>query len=312
MRFKAFLRVLLRVIKLITGWLVVQIVITYLLLNSLVFGYFLRPRRTFSEWVTPLSHSWHTPVNFESIRIRAADDKADIAGWYLPRSGATRAIVLVHGKDGSRTDEFFGRYIEFAAGLHTRDFAVLMIDMRGHGQSSDAYVGFGLTERHDVLGAVHWLETRGFARGAIGLHGVSMGGAAVLGAMADDARIGAVVADSAFSDVVAAARLQWQRIVRLPGELIYPGLWLARWQSGIDFFNARPIDDVARLDHASLMLIHGAHDMLVPLEQARELRQAAPGLHYWELPEAEHGGAYRVNPAVYLERVSEFYRMTLE
>ena len=53
-------------------------------------------------------------------------------------------IIMMHGRDASRTDAGFG---------------VLMIDLRGHGQISDARFNFGLMERNDVLGAVDWLRS---------------------------------------------------------------------------------------------------------------------------------------------------------
>ncbi len=292
-------------------WLTVQVLITYVLLNALAYVYFLRPRRVFQASMTPRTYSWRGPIDFEDVTFSSRGDNLKLAGWYMPKVGARRAIVLVHGKDGSRTDEFFGRYVEFAAGLHNAGFAVMMIDLRGHGKSADAFVSFGIHERRDVLGAVDWLETRGFKRPQIGLHGVSLGGAAVLGAMADDAGIGAVVSDSAFSDVVGAARFQWTRLTRTPGQLHFPGLLLAQRQSGVDYWAARPVVDAAKIAAQRVMLIQGLDDLLVPLEQARALQQALPGATVWEVADADHGGAYREVPIDYLARVTAFYERAL-
>ncbi len=300
-----------RITRAVLIWLAVQVALTYVALNLLAAAYFGRPRRDFAEALNPGTYSWRSALAYQDVQFPARDGDATIAAWYIPAEGAARAIVLVHGKDSSRTSEFFGRFIELAAGLRERGFAVLMIDLRGHGRSSDSFAGFGLNERRDVLGAVDWLRTRGFAPAQVGLLGVSMGGAAALGAMAEDADIGALVTDSAFSDVVDAARTIWTRLTRTPGQLIYPGLWLACSVSGVDFWSARPIDDLRRIGARPVLLIQGADDLLVPVAQARALHAANPTSQYWEVADADHGGAFRAQPAAYVERVTAFFDAAL-
>jgi alpha/beta superfamily hydrolase len=58
--------------------------------------------------------------------------------------------------------------------------------LRGHGQSADAPFTFGIYERRDVEGAIDWLKSQGFESGKIGVLGVSMGAASVIGAAAGD------------------------------------------------------------------------------------------------------------------------------
>ena len=138
----------------------------------------------------------------------------EIAGWFIPSGRSRRVIVLVHGKDANRTreldrdlsDDVPGEFPDLAVGLSRRGFAVLMIDLRGHGQSGHARFGFGHTERRDVRGAVDWLVARGFCPGRIGVLGISMGAAAGIGAASEDDRIGAFVADSSFAELDAFGR----------------------------------------------------------------------------------------------------------
>ena len=108
---------------------------------------------------TPQRHllaSGKTPgqlgVAFENVCLPAHGDSVRIAGWYIPSEGSRRAIVLVHGKDASRTRELDrtstmtpGEFPELAVGLSRRGFAVLMIDLRGQGESGPARFGFGRT-----------------------------------------------------------------------------------------------------------------------------------------------------------------------
>jgi uncharacterized protein len=308
---KKLLRGLWRVVRFALTWLLIQITLTYLALNALVFLYFTQPRRAFQTQINPRTHAWHTPLDYEDVRLPARGGDAQIAGWFIPASNSARAIVLVHGKDGSRTEEFFGRYIEFAAALNRAGYAILMIDLRGHGQSDGRYTTFGRDERRDVLGAVDWLVARGFAKDRIGLHGVSLGGASVLGAMASDADIGAVVSDSAFGDLQAAAHSQWTRLTRTPAALMWPGLYLARRQTGVDIAVARPADDIARIGARPVLLIHGDADQLVPVEQNALLAAANRAAQNWVVAGADHGGAYRYDPITYRDRVAGFFDKSL-
>jgi uncharacterized protein len=308
---KTLLRGLWRVVRFALTWLLIQITLTYIALNALVFLYFTQPRRTFLAHINPRTHAWHTPLDFEDVRLPARGGDVQIAGWFIPAANSTRAIVLVHGKDGSRTDEFLGRYIEFAAALNKAGYATLMIDLRAHGQSDGRFTTFGRDERRDVLGAVDWLVARGFAKQRIGLHGVSLGGASVLGAMADDVGIGAVVSDSAFGDVQAAAYSQWTRLTRTPSALMWPGLYLAQRQTGVDIAKARPVDDLVRIGVRPVLLIHGDSDVLVPIEQNMLLAAANRSAQNWVVTGADHGGNYRYDPITYRDRVVRFFDASL-
>ncbi len=77
-------------------------------------------------------------VAYEDVRFPARDGAAEIAGWYMPGASDAPVIVMVHGRDASRTAAVNGNFLQEAKVLHDGGFGVLMIDLRGHGQSSDA------------------------------------------------------------------------------------------------------------------------------------------------------------------------------
>ena len=93
---------------------------------------------------------------------------------------------------------------------------MLMIDLRGHGQSGRARFGFGRTERLDVRGAVDWLVARGFRPGRIGVLGISMGAATGIGAASEDDRIGALVADNSFAELASLVETHRTSVTHLP------------------------------------------------------------------------------------------------
>lgn len=115
-----------------------------------------------------------------------------------------------------RTLELAGKFPEFGSAMHRQGFSILAIDLRGHGQSSDSRLTFGITERKDIIAAVDWLKQKGFKSQKIGVLGVSMGSASVIGAAADDPDIAAVVVDSGYAEVYPIMQKHWRSASGLP------------------------------------------------------------------------------------------------
>lgn len=254
-------------------------------------------------------------ATFEGVRFAAHGDDVEIAGWFIPSGGSRRAIVLVHGKDANRTreldrdlgDDVPGEFPDLAVGLGKRGFAVLMIDLRGHGQSGHARFGFGRTERLDVLGAVDWLVDRGFCPGRIGVLGISMGATAAIGAASEDDRIGALVADSSFAEASALVERHWTSETHLPRLFLPATKWLGKHWLGCDIDAARPVDEIGAI-RRPILLIQGDADPITPAQHARRLKQAAgDSAELWESHSDRHAGVYFVDPRAYLDKVAEFF-----
>ena len=84
-----------------------------------------------------------------------------------------------------------------AAFLVRGGYNVLAVDLRGHGESTAKYASPGYLEARDVLGAVHYIRTRG-EQGPIAVLGLSYGAVASLLAAEQSPDIAAVIADGAF------------------------------------------------------------------------------------------------------------------
>jgi pimeloyl-ACP methyl ester carboxylesterase len=265
------------------------------------------PKRNFVATRTPASYN----APFEAVRFPARGGDVEIAGWLLPESQSEQAIILVHGKDSSRTNEFQGQFVDFASDLHARGFTVLMIDMRGHGQSGPARYAFGLNEKRDILGAVDWLISRGFQPGEIGLLGVSMGAASSIMATADEPAIGALVADCGYAAIAPLIEQEWTRTSGLPIWMLPPTQFAVRTLFGYDISASRPIDVIDEIAPRPVLLIHGTGDKLINVNNMAQLSQAAPNAETWAVANAEHAASYRTNPEVYLNRVSTFFETSL-
>lgn len=265
------------------------------------------PRRLFNPRKSPARRG----AACDDVTFAPRGGGPRLAAWSIPAPGAQRAIILTHGKDASRTAEFFGRFAEFAGRLQAHGFQVLMLDMRGHGQSEAGGHTFGAREQLDVLGAWDWLRDQGFGAGAIGLLGVSMGAAASIGALALEPEIRAVVADCSYADLPALIGNRWRALTRLPEVFALPGWWLAQRFADGDLREARPVRWMRKVDGRKVLIIHGDRDRVVPVQDAYALWAARPECDLWIMPGARHGGCYARDPDRYLDRVIGFFEARL-
>jgi pimeloyl-ACP methyl ester carboxylesterase len=249
---------------------------------------------------------------YDDVWFPARQDGVAISGWYIPRTGSRQAVVLIHGFGSSRAHEFQGRFVELAGALHERGFAVLMIDLRGHGASADAHFSFGLRERYDVEAAVDWLKRQGFQAGRIGVLGISMGGATGIGAAADDPDIGALVSDCSFAEIYPLIAREWSKVTPLPQFFLPSTVLMGRLLYGYVIWDARPVDEIGTIAPRPILIIHGGDDQLTPIEHGRQLRDAAPTAEYWEVPGAGHARSFATDPQAYVERVADFFAKNLK
>jgi len=281
-------------------------VLVVAVLGYLAIGTYVATRLTYparkAQTNSPAAHG----LAFEDVTVRARDGLA-LAGWFIPAPGSQRAVLLVHGKDSCRSCEFDGRFVEFAGQLQEAGFNILMIDLRGHGQSQNSRFTLGAHERWDVLGAVDWLQQRGFSR--IGALGVSLGAASTVEAAADPQggeAIQALVLDSGFGDLWELLRIHFPRESGLPNAFLPGSLLMGRLLLGVDMSAIRPVEDLPRIN-APVMLIFGAQDDTVPLSQFHAMAATRPDAETWLVPDAGHARIYNAHPQEYVARVSRFF-----
>ncbi|MFC1879303.1 alpha/beta hydrolase, partial [Chloroflexota bacterium] len=162
----------------ITIVVILLLVIAYFGVGAVAANKLTIPKRRFPTEKSPATFD----LVYEDVRFPARGGDADIAAWYIPNQGSHQAVIIVHGNNESRTYEFSGNMVDLGAALQQAGFNILMIDLRGHGQSGDGRASFGINERRDILGAVDWLLDKGYQPGSIGVLGTSLGGASSIGA----------------------------------------------------------------------------------------------------------------------------------
>jgi alpha-beta hydrolase superfamily lysophospholipase len=289
---KAVRRVVaLLIVLAILGWLLIPVVRAYSLVSA-----------QHSEPGVPADLGV-ADVTFEST------DGTPIRAWLALAKAGAPAVVLIHGFKTSRAE-----MLPWARFLHDAGYNALLLDLRGAGRSGGATIGLGATETRDVVQAV---QTAGeaFRTDHVGVLGISLGAGTAILAAADDPRVSAVVADSAWTD----QDFQRARLTSLPiGALRIPlapdGTAAVNLLVGADVTKARPIDAIGKISPRPILLIHSADDdnATTPVDGARRLFAAAgEPKELWVAPHGGHVGAINAFPDEYRARVLAFLRDAL-
>ena len=250
----------------------------------------------------PVVAAIHQPGVAMDDVVFTASDGVHLRGTLLPQGPDAPVVILVHGFRTTRR-EMLGR----ALFLHDAGYAVLLYDSRGCGESEGTF-GVGATEERDVRGAVDLLRSRGLHRVAV--LGISLGAGTALLAAANDPRIAAVIADSAWAD--ESFQIDRMRSVTL-GPLTIPLLpyepWLVDRLIGGRLEDASPLAHVAAIAPRPLLLIHSNDDenATTPPSGAKALYAAAgEPKELWLLPHGGHVGAFSVEHDEYVRRILAF------
>lgn len=241
-------------------------------------------------------------LDYEDVTLRTSDG-VKVAAWYL--AGANGAgLVLRHGAGSTRSD-----VLEQAAALVGAGYAVLVMDARGHGDSTGAAMDFGWFGDLDIAAGTEYLASRpGIEADRIGAVGFSMGGEEAIGAAATDARIRAVVAEGATART--AADKAWLSDVY--GWRGWLQERLEHVQDGVTEYlgaaspPASLRSSVADASDATFLLIT-AGDVSDELHAARYIAAAGEGrVHVWDIDGASHTGGFDTAPDEWERRVVSF------
>jgi predicted acyl esterase len=145
----------------------------------------------------------HAATGYTSADVRVTmDDGVSIAATLLEPTGIqgkVPAILMLHGIGGTRTD------LLPIAQLFAGQYAVLVPDFRGHGQSGGIVSVDGPREIQDVRELVAWLSARPEVDAAhIGGWGISLGGGAILRALVEGVPFAAVETVETWTDLYGA------------------------------------------------------------------------------------------------------------
>jgi fermentation-respiration switch protein FrsA (DUF1100 family) len=248
---------------------------------------------------------------YEDVAFPSMDKDLTLRGWFLPGNATYPAIIMVHGNGYNRDDPTIGT-LDIAAQLVESGYSVLMFDLRGYGESDGSRVGGGYLEKRDLEGAVAYVKSRGFDR--VGVIGFSLGAVTALLAAAEDQDINAVVSDSSFADLNDIMKPEFEKRTHgAPLIFLRPILFMIKVLYGVDFAAIRPVAVVSEISPRPILFIHGSLDATIPVSHASRLFEAAqnPQDELWIVPEAGHTQAYKMRPAEYMQKVTDFFGAAL-
>ncbi|HUL79972.1 MAG TPA: alpha/beta hydrolase [Vicinamibacteria bacterium] len=237
---------------------------------------------------------------FEDVALRSADG-VELKGWWVPIASAKGTVVMVHGLNRSRIEMV--RRVPF---VHQEGWNALLFDLRHHGASGGEAMTFGVKEKEDVKAAVRLARER--SPGLVVLWGVSLGGASVVLAAAEDPEVAGVICDSSYRSLDDTARHHlelfrsfrwWLRLVpRWPlADLTI--FWIGR-RGGFDPATVDIRAAASRLAGRPALFVANSGDRRMPKEIAFDLQAAVGrGAEVLVVPGQSHGGAWRDGTAAY-------------
>lgn len=215
-----------------------------------------------------------TARGVERFEVTVGLPPARLVSWVLePRVPALGTIVLLHGVRSDRRS-----LVDMGSALADAGYRSVLIDLRGHGESSGHYLTYGQVEAADVSAVLDALGGRG-PLGCVGAYGFSYGASVALELAARDARLNAVVAVAPFASLREVVLDYRERYLPYPLRLL-PDAWFEQAvteASELGSFDpdANAPRELVPKARAQQLLIHGTSDTQVPPRHSLELARAA-------------------------------------
>lgn len=238
------------------------------------------------------------------VEINAMDGISLFAVEKIQNSNSHKWAILVHSYRSSHS--FMNDY---AAEYWEKGYNTIQPDNRGHGRSGGKWIGMGYLDQYDILCWVRYILERD-SEAEIILHGVSMGASAIMMMSGQEGlpeNITACIADCGYTSATDYLTWKLKQRFRLPAFPIIPIANIAfRIAAGYYMNDASAIEAIKKSSVPTL-IIHGAEDKTVPVEEAYRLFETASCKADLLIVEgAGHGEAVSTSPRLYWKTVWEF------
>lgn len=240
-----------------------------------------------------------------------ARDGVHLHAWIVsPRTPTGSCVVVLHGIADSHRS-----MVGFARLFLDNDYAVLLPDSRGHGDSGGDIVTYGVLEADDMHRWVDLLVSSEHCQRVFGL-GESLGAGILLQSLSIEPRFRAVVAECPFSSLERIGRERVAERLPLPPvpgramalPIVLSAFLYCRVRYGIDAFAASPETAVRGAD-TPILLVHGLNDVKTSPEHSRILAASNPQVVLWLVPGAGHTNASVVEPEEFRRRVLDWFKV---
>ncbi len=224
-----------------------------------------------------------------------------VSGWFVEGRPHAGAILLLHGVRADRR-----AMLSRAEFLHRQGYAILLIDLPGHGESAAQHITFGLHEAEGVRAALRFLQ-QALPSEKIGVIGVSLGAASLV-LSRPDPQPSAIILESMYPTIAEAVSDRIRLRLGAVGASLAPLLlWQLPLRLGISPDELRPIAALPAL-RAPLLIMAGSNDRHTTLAETQKLYDAAnPPRELWVVEGAAHVNLHAFAGAAYEAKVSAFF-----
>lgn len=211
--------------------------------------------------------------------------------------------IVIHGYTGQGKDMIY-----YAEEFFKRGYNVLILDLRGHGQSEGNYIGMGWHDRLDVIDWIDYLIDKKDSNKVI-LFGLSMGAATTMMTTGEELpnNVKLAISDCGYSSVWDEFSHQLKLLFNLPEfPVLYAANSSCKRKAKYDFKEASSIKQVKKSKTPTLF-IHGSNDDFVPFKMLDEVYEAANcEKEKLVIEGATHGMSSSINPELYWRTVDDF------
>lgn len=227
----------------------------------------------------------------------------EIKGHLAAPHDTKKVMIICHGISMSRYNS-----VKFMNIFLKRGYNVFIYDARRHGESGGNTTSFGHYEKYDLRSVIQWLKNRYGEEMTLGIHGESLGSAAMLlyaGMLEDGADF--YIADCPFEDLEKLLLYRMQKEIQIPEFMIMPiGRVFLKMRDGYSMKEVSPINVIDKIDKP-ILFIHSKNDETIPSSFSRNLYEKKKGYKKLFMPEAGgHEDTYTKNQHDYEKAIDEF------
>lgn len=248
----------------------------------------------------------------ETLKALASDkivmtsyDGEQMVGHLYSCEEPKRIVVAAHGwRSGWNYD-----YRTIAPFFHDHDTAILMIELRGHGESGDRYLYYGKKERFDIACWTNYVAEHISAEIPIYVMGMSAGALSTL--MSSTAGLHENTKGVIVDSCAGSARALGMSVVKNLGidpRILYPFIRLdSRIRLGMDD-NAYTGFDALKDNQLPILFIHGTKDQVADIHSMEKLYQQCKAPKFKLVVEgAGHTKSCFSDPEAYQKSLLEFF-----
>jgi fermentation-respiration switch protein FrsA (DUF1100 family) len=221
-------------------------------------------------------HSMEDRYGWHRVTVPSKDG-TNLRGTYIEdRNGSKKAVILLHGLYQNRS-----MCLPYVTMYRNLGYNVLLVDLRGHGESDGIMTDWGIHDVDDMNAWVDFLRSKN-RNMEIGLHGFSLGAAMALiySGSKEGQDMKFYVADSSYGNLLELGR---EKIMTYTGDerlvlgmnILNPFMQAAMFYHTGKLLSA--VDPIAQVTHMTspVLFLHGGADQLIPPSTAEELLAAS-------------------------------------